>query len=353
MKSFISLILFLNIFPYLFAIIPNWDITEIGENIMTESSYTYTVCSLTWYEHSLTMTRTLTKGTQGITKTNKVKIGSVTREVEFDNIGSFYHFNGNYYICPKGYHHLYDFSNNKNVIPSEFKDKPLIKFDLKCYYHTTHTFLVSYLMNGQYYLYGIYVDPGASIETIKKISPVGNELYDFKLDSNLAGSDEYYMLALINDNSYIKLSNIKATLRKKYENIYDQSLNQIGNPIKLDTARTYMQGYFKVSDSDTFKDFFYIAYDNINNFYSGFSTYAPDFGDLSKVTFNNSKASFEFYEDVEIEEINFMMYNRYVYYKMKNSSSGETKYYGIYDTKLNNVIFNTEENLKYFKPYSD
>ena len=352
MKSLISLILFLNIFPYLFAIIPNWDITEIGEDLMTGSSITYTVCSLKWYEHSLTMTRTLTKGTQGITKENKVIIGSETRDVEFDNIESFYHFKGNYYICPKGNYHLYNFTNSRPVIPNGFVDKG-IKFDLKCYYHTTHTFLVSYLMNGQYYLYGIYVDPGPNIETIKKIPPVGNELYDFKLDSNLAGNDEYYMLALINDGSYIKLSNIKATLRKNYNNVYDQSLNQIGDPIKLDTARTYMQGYFKVSDTDTFNDFFYIAYENINKFYSGFSTYAPDFGDLSKVTFNKSQASFEFYEDVEIEVINFMMYNRYVYYKMKLSSTGETKYYGIYDTKLNNVIFNTEEYIKYFIPYSD
>ena len=97
-------------------------------------------------------------------------------------------------------------------------------------------------MNGQYYLYGIFIDPGVSIETIKKIAPVGNELYDFKLDSNLAGNDEYYMLALINDGSYIKLSNIKATLRKNYNNVYEQSLNQIGDPIKLDTARTYKIG---------------------------------------------------------------------------------------------------------------
>ena len=255
MKSLISLILFLYLFPYLLAIIPNWDITEIGEDLMTGSSITYTVCSLKWYEHSLTMTRTLTKGTQGITKTNKVKIGSDSRDVEFDNIGSFYHFNGNYYICPKGNHHLYDFTNNKKVIPSEFVDKG-IKFDLKCYYHTTLTFFVSYLMNGKNYLYGIYVNTGASIESIKRIDPVGNELYDFMLDSKLVGDAEYYMLALINDGSSITLSNIKAILRQREDYVYDQKLNQMKDPLSLDNARTYMQGYFKVSDSDTFRDFF-------------------------------------------------------------------------------------------------
>ena len=41
------------------------------------------------------------------------------------------------------------------------------------------------------------------------------------------------MLALIKDGSYIKLSNIKATLRKNYNYVYEQSLNQIGDPIKV------------------------------------------------------------------------------------------------------------------------
>ena len=350
MKSFICLILFLNLFPHFLTIIPNWDITKIGEDLMTRNTITYTVCTKDFYGHSLVMTRNLTKGDQTITKTNIVKIGSLEREVNFDNIGSFYHFNGNYYICPKGYHHIYDFTNNEIIIPSEFEDKG--RFDLKCFYHSTTTFIVSYLMNGEYYLYGIYITSGKSIKTINRITHRYSELYDFKIDSTLLSNAEYYMLALTKEDSYIRLSNTKAIFRENKYAPYDQNLNQI-NTEPLNESRTYMQGYFKVSDTDTYNDFFYIAYDDLDNFYSGYSTYAPNFGNLNPAKWEKNKASFEFYEDVEIEEMNFMMYNRYVYYKMKLKSTGETKYYGIYDTKLNNVIFNTEEYIKYFIPYSD
>ena len=359
MKWFICLILFLNLFPYFLTIIPNWDITKIGENILTGNSYIYTAYTKIFEEHSLEFKRTLTKTTEGIiSKKNTVIIfrygvKQTQGDVEFDNIGSFYHFNGHYYLCPKGYYQLYDFTDGKEVTPNGFVDKGK-KFDLKCYYHkTTKTFLVSYLMNDEYYLYGIYVNTGASIETIKRIYHSSSEFYDFKIDSNLISNDEYFMLLLTKENSYIQLSNTKAIFRQKESDVYDQKLNQLNPTTPLDNSRTYTQGYFKVSDTDTYNDFYYIAYEDLDNFYSGYSTCGPNFGDLSPTKWEKNKASFEFYEDVEIEEMNFMMYNRYVYYKMKLKSNGETKYYGIYDTKLNNVIFNTEDYIEYFIPDSD
>ena len=229
MKLFFGFILFLNIFHYLFAIIPNWDITKIGENIMTSNEVTYRIITKTFYEHTLTMTSILKKEGGTINKINKVSIGSLERIVPFDNIESFYHFKDNYYICPKGNYHLYDFTNNKNVTPNNpeaFVAKS--GFELKCWYHkSSETFVVSYVMNGNYYtFYGVYVYRGGSIESIKRFGFVG-ESYDFKLGSELVGDCEYYMLSLNQQDSIIYLSNIKAIFREREDYAYDQNVNQI------------------------------------------------------------------------------------------------------------------------------
>ena len=352
MKSLILLI----IFNYLIAIIPEWNITKIGDNIMTSDSITYTVCTK-YYKtnHKAVLTRTLTKENGTITKTNKVKVNDDQEKiVEFDDIGSFHYLNERYYICPKGSHHLYDYLSDQYIKPKEnFEAKE--KFQLKCTYHeTSSTFLVFYLLNGKNYIYGIYIKKeDADIADIKRIAPVGIELYDYKLDENLiSGTDaDYYMLALTNQGSNIILGSLKAILRQNDNYYFDQRLNQVGS-IPIGKVMSYTQSYFKVSENDDYMDFYYIAYNDINNFYSGYSKYAPSYSDVSKVTVNSSKVSFEFYEDVEIEEMNFMPYNRYVYYKMKLKNSSETKYYGIYDTKLFKVIFNTKEYIKYYIPYS-
>ena len=323
---------------------------------MTSGSITYTVCTKSSYENNkAVLTRTLIKENGTITKINKVKVNNgEEKSVEFDDIESFHYLNKKYYICPKGNHHLYDYLNDTYIKPkSDFDERK--NFQLKCSYHeASSTFLVFYLLNGENYIYGIYIGTGkADIADIKKISPVGTELFDYKLDGNLIpGSDaDYYMLALTNQGSTIKLGSIKATLRKRDDYNFDQSLNQVDSK-PIGSVRKYTQSYFKVSEKDNYMDFYYIAYNDINNFYSGYSTYGPSYSDVSKVTVNSSNVSFEFYEDVEIEEMNFMPYNRYVYYKMKLKNSQKTKYYGIYDTKLFKVIFNTEEYIKYYIPHS-
>ena len=331
--------------------------TKLGKNIMTSDSITYTVCTKYSYENNkVDLKRTLIKENGGITKINKVSVNNGEEKiVQFDDIGSFHYLNKQYYICPKGAHHLYDYNKNTYIIPKEnFEEET--NFKLKCSYHeNSSTFLVFYLMNGYYSLYGIYIGQGdANIEDIKRIVIEGERLYDYKLDDNLIPGNEenYYMLALFGEKSNIILSSFIAILRKNKNYYYEQSTTQFGLKKIIGPEKTFTQSFFKVSDEDNFFDFYYITYSDINNFYSGYSIYGPSYSDVSNVNVNDSKVSFDFYEDVEIEEMNFMPYNRYVYYKMKLKNTSTTKYYGIYDTKLFKVIFNTEEYIKYFIPHS-
>ena len=355
MKSLIYLILFLNIIHHSFSIIPNWDITKIGENIMTSDYIKYKVCEHENYGHYARMYRILKKENGSITKTNVVSVDNGNEvEVEFDDIGSFHSLNKQFYICPKGKHHLFDYNNKKYIKPNQDFEEGS-KFKIKCNYHEkSSTFLVFYLMNGQYYLYRIYIGNGASIEGIKRAVIVGTELYDFKLSAYLITGQEaeYDMLTLNRQGNSIILSHITATLRKRDDYNYDQSFSQTGGTKYIGNATDNTQCFFKLSDTDDYMDIYYISYSDINNFYSGYSTEGPSYSDVSSTNITNSNVSFEFYEEVEIEEMNFMPYNRYVYYKMKLKGTSTTKYYGIYDTKLFKVIFNTEEYIKYYIPYS-
>ena len=323
---------------------------------MTSNYIKYKVCEYENYGHYARMYSILQKENGSITKTNKVIVddGEEEKEVDFDDIGSFHYLNKQFYICPKGRYHLFDYNNKKYIIPKEnFEEGE--KFKIKCNYHEkSATFLVFYLMNEKNYLYRIYIGNGASIENIKRAEIVGSQLYDFKLSANLISGQEaaYHMLALNRQGNNIILSHIDATLWKKDNEPYDQSFSQTGGIKYIGNAMDNTQSYFKVSDSDNYMDIYYISYSDINNFYSGYSTKGPSYSDVTSTEINSSKVSFEFYEDVEIEEMNFMPYNRYVYYKMKLKGTSITKYYGIYDTKLFKVIFNTEEYIKYYIPSS-
>ena len=185
-------------------------------------------------------------------------------------------------------------------------------------------------------------------EQLNFVKFISDELYDFKFnEKEVTSNSRYHMLSLSRSGSELKVNTIEATLEKT-----SASLTQTKGE-KIDEARTYVKAFFKVSMSDNYNDFYFISYNNLNEFYSAYTTNAPDFTSLEKLKLDKRQVIFEFFEDVEIEEMKFLPYNRYVYYKMKKKDTSSIIYYGIYDTKLFKVIFNTDEYIKYYMPYSD
>jgi len=356
MEFVINIIIFLNLFHNLFSVIPNWNLTAVGENLMTSDTYIKTV-EMSWYNNEVKLEVFFTKENGTIKKKehSKVTINSESHDVEFDDIQSFYEIHGQFYICPKGNFHVYDFYANKHIIPEGFKDKEGTKFELKCQYQKeAATFIVFYLMNAEYSMYVVYIKDGERISNMQKMNFFPRETYDFKMrDDESSGNKRYIMLTLIKDGEKIKISRIEATLDETEQNFGQAGQANVGE------MRKYVQAYFKVfkaNEAIKTNDFFYISYNNISDFWSGYTTFAPpdySYESVGKTKVNSSNASFEFFEDVEIEEMNFLPYNRYVYYKMKNKNDSSTVYYGIYDTKLYKVIFNTDEKLNYYMPFSD
>ena len=67
------------------------------------------------------------------------------REVEFDNVGNFYHLNDRYYACPRGKFHLYDYTGGGYVKPEKadtFYDNGKLDFDFRCKYNEESSVLL-------------------------------------------------------------------------------------------------------------------------------------------------------------------------------------------------------------------
>ena len=360
MKIFLCLyIIYLCSVHFIISVIPNWNISEIGENLLPEGqdSYDYEYTKELHYVY-LTMKKHFYRNGDKIensttiimdinTDISKGHCERTDGNMNFTNIESFYFLKNKFYICPKGKYHLYDFTNGHYIVPNEFKDNG--HFELKCYYHVkSSVFSVFYLMNGDTYAwYPTYVKGGNEITLNVKKSGVADNFYDFKLDENEIPdkSENYYMMALIKKDSNLTIYTLETQLKSDY-----QGANQINSPFHLDIIRTYVQAYFKSSSND----FYFISYDNINNFYSGYSTWAAEkLNVLTDIQFVKAKIDFEFLEeDVEIVEMNFIYHNRFVYYIMQ-SKNYDKKYYGIYDVKLNKTVFNTDEEIINYFPHSE
>ena len=67
MKYLTNIILFLNLFQILLSVIPNWNLTSIGENLLTSNSYIRTI-EKEYDGNKIYLTITFTKNGDTITK---------------------------------------------------------------------------------------------------------------------------------------------------------------------------------------------------------------------------------------------------------------------------------------------
>ena len=333
--------------------LPNWDITINDDLVSNTNSYTYTAFKNTseWNVY-LKLERTISKSSSDVSITNYVTMGMNyndvgPRKVPFDNVDSFYYIHNNYYICPKGAYNVYDFTNQNYITPKDFSIQNK-DYDLKCHYNEeSKMLLVLYLRNGDYTWYSTYIHDGTKLEDMRKVGKLSDQLYDFKLEPQ--GSENYYyLMGLVRVGNWLKAANVKIKLLKG-----EEGYNMVDNQKEIVEERKYSQVYYlnKYADNQ-YNDFFYFTYDEPSKFYNGYTTTASsNYRDVLKYEIKKNVFSFEFKEDIEVEKIDFMLYNRFIYYIMKSTESSK-KYYGIFDTKLNKPVFNTDEELIKFIPNS-
>jgi hypothetical protein len=191
---------------------------------------------------------------------------------------------------------------------------------------------------------------------------MASQLYDFKLENGNQNKDssnnwyKYPMGALILDGSDLKLKSFEAEFH--YHNSDDQKVYiETANKEKtLIETKNYTQAYFK-NYSD---EFYFMTYNNASDFTSGYSNVTTsDYKSIGGVQVHiNKESPFEFIDDVEIKEMNFLLYNKYIYYAIYNPQTNIT-YHGIYDVVMNKIMFNRcfysifkQFNVSNYKGYS-
>ena len=345
MKFFLFLFLILNYLNSVLLIIPEWDLSSSSIELKIDEPYT--VDDRFLIDCRMKMEKKIIRDDSGnLIIKNYVTMGSTTKGVNFDYVESFYNLSGNI-VCPRGKYHPYDLNNEKDI---DLKFEGGDNWDLSCYLQKedTHFFFAFYAMNGEHNnAYLVHKDNVRNKDNwyngVKIVKDKLYELYDYRF--NFKKEDEKFnMLALINQTNWLKLGNVIYNLEDGDQRQY----SNLGTTKDIVQMKKYTQGYFFKSGS--FK-FYFMTYNNISDFKSGYSYQDPqNYADVnSMVPKINDNPDFEFLEDVEIENMNFMLNNKFLYYIMKVNNS-EKRYYGVFDIELNKIIFNTAEEITKFVP---
>ena len=365
MDIFLLFLLFL--FKNTFEIVPIWNIANAAIDLIPTGNYhDFKAEERTLYGMSIILTRKIYKNVDGISYENYLKIGNDAEfKVDFDNIESFYNLNGIYLICPKGKYGLFNANSDaRNFFsPSGFENKG--NWDFKCFRHNTQYLLSFYLNNYEKtFYYCIWQETGSRnfVWQYKYIDY--HQIYDFKLTNVKLFKDpnddtqwyKHKMMGIILDNNIIKLQSMSAEFKptdfQETEKIFIYNSNANPNYKELATNKGNTQAYFEYNSNH----FYFFTYNNASDFISGYSTSTitgDNYHDLSNVNIHvNDESPFDFVDEVEIEDMNILLYNKYIYYSIKNTKNGK-KYHGIYDIKLDKIMFNTDVEIDTFIPYSD
>ena len=304
------LFLLINLIFKIWSIVPEWNLTNSGIDLMRENNsyYEYLICERDMYEINVKLFKYISINESIVSITHKFKANydgkTKEKEIDFEYIESSYRENLNTaIICPKGKYHIYDIEKEEYIIPSDFQEKG--NWELKCFIHFRGFFLVFYKMNGEYNLYFTYSD----VYNLTKIEGFfGEELYDFKLYNENA-VEPFHMASIIKSNNNLILKGSDIYISNGFNN------TEIGRKI-ITEAKKYSQVVFQ-NYSD---NFYFFTYNNITDFTCGFSEEYADkdnYHNVSKykiIVFNESPLYFK--ENVEILEMNFSLYNKYAFYKI-------------------------------------
>ena len=259
--------------------------------------------------------------------------------------------NGRYFICPKGRHHAYYLYPKGNISMQELKPDNFDEtgdWELNCY--------LQYTQNVFRKLFVFYFSKDEYIYTMNdiesgKITPVGDtkfKIYSFRWTTT-GSNDVYPMYAIIANKTHVAIEELDFIIST--DSKVETTIKRIGNNTLIEIPKQKFNAFLSRDSKNT--QFFYFSYDiNNTNISSGYSANLGEIKNYNKFSVvNNIKSPFEFFDEVNIEEIDFIPYSKYAYYKLYNNNKNKY-YYGFIDIELNKVIFNTDEPIKIFQPYS-
>ena len=345
MKTQLLYILFFKLIS-VFSIVPLWNFKNSAINLLSNSdTYTYVICDRESYNMKIKLEKTITKGTT-ISETNRIYIDEKDRgETNWEDIESFYKINNIKYICPKGKYFMYIDSDDsfKEMIPNDFTDEG--DWELKCYYQSQEGYMFVTFLNKYSTIYVYYLDGSNKWDNNLKIH---QGLYDYKWTTQMENDNhDYLMKGIILKDNNIFLQSIMFNIKSDH-----LDKNDVGSNKQLFQSLSYSNSYFNLYNYN----FYFMTYNSISDFTSGYYNGSEEItmeniGKI-KVSLNNG-TPLEFIDNnISIKYLNFIRNTKYVFYELQNNKNNEI-YHGIIDIQLNKVIFNTNETILEFKPYSN
>jgi len=353
-----KILIFLLVIKLSFSIVPLWNFTSSAIDLLKDKKYSdYYIVDRELHSVYFKLLRKLYFDDNNIIKEeNIIKLGINKDNIEdygkteFDDIETVYKDNNNNFIvCPKGPFHPYVYmKENKNYYkytPNDINEE--IDWDLKCYYQYNENMLfVSYLnSHNKFYFF--------DINNEKKF--IGNNIYGgiygFKWKTSNYDKDkvEKEMFSIICEGNRLYLKDIHIYISNEHNSFgYYQANNH-----DLVALKSKYLGFFR---NDTF-NFSFINYNdkNASDFESGYyfsKTQDITHDNMGSIEIHsNYNSPFEDFEDFIVNKLKYIYETQYVYYNISNINENKY-YYGIIDINLNKVVFNTNEDLLVFKPYS-
>lgn len=339
----VNIFYFVLFFNFLFIVNPvvqKWNFENSSIDLLgTSESMTFKVFDETKDGINIQLYKIISKEDGSIIYTNNLKINNgitFDGEVNFDRIESFYYLMDKVIVCPKGKFHPIFFYENKyshfNI--TNFEEKG--DWELKCYYHLVGFFLVFYLNNANNGLYYKNIYQGLQPNTYWEKTVIRSGIYDFKLNNidEVIQNDHYDFTYIGIDGGWIKIIESECTIRQESPvNIADTRMNDCNFNILIHSRGCFQNNY---------ENFFIFTYSTISDFTSEYGNITNhgnylSIGQIKKF----SESPLEFLDDVEIEKMNFIDNNKYIYYSIFNKNLNK-RYHGIMDIMKNLVIFNTE-----------
>jgi len=344
----IKYIIFLTLIKIYLSFVPNWNFENSA--IKLELPHKYYIVDRDLHGAYFKLYRQIyfNNNYNNITESNTLYLSDQDYGItEYDDIESAYKYNQYTIICPKGRFHPIRFDSNKgefmSLKPNGFSYDG--DWDLKCYYHFYEHFLFISYLNSDNSLYKYDLNQLGFNNNIK----FHKGIYGFKWKtSNEEGSsNERQMIAIINNDNKFYLKSLYITIQSG--DFYSQEKKSK----ELAKLKSKSLGFFR--NDDNFFTFITYNETNASDYISGYYNKNENLNtkDFNYLEFElNENSPFEFLENVTINKIKYIYDTQYVYYNLSINNSTKF-YYGVIDITMNKIIFNTNEDLLVFKPYSN
>ena len=346
MKFCFNLIIFILI-EFSYSNVPLWKINESGIELNQSS------IKELFYLDKIDGKKSI-KFIKKIKGNNTIIINNKNISVPWEDIDSFYFFRngkfGKYFICPKANYLMqeYDFNSNHLIEKSNNKINEVIKnndfFELKCNFNNETNWIYNGFINmnnkKHHTLWYQWTDGGWYGDL-----NLNNSLFDFIWIRQ--STNENYLYGIFGKNRKMVLQLYNITIDHSQN---PHLINYSNEELELGNISKYSYAYF----DNEMNIFYWLNCDDTLNFRSGYSEEVilniTNITNLKIKT--NTDSPLQFFRNAIINNISFIRNTRFVYYNI-SVNNNKTIYYGLIDIKEIYVIFNTNEALEEFKPYTN